>query len=115
MTTPNKPGREINGVPLGIALMIFGFGIFFVVLILAMGGAFQEDYDTDDLYYETDDDYDSYDTFDSENDSDTGSYDPADYNSDGEYKPVEGMTQEEIEAELESILEGSLSEDEDGW
>jgi len=35
---------------------------------------------------------------------------PTDYNSDGEYKPVEDMTQEEIQAELEEILRNSLGQ-----
>lgn len=38
------------------------------------------------------------------------SNDPADYISDGEYKPVEDMTQEEIQAELEEILGDALGE-----
>lgn len=38
------------------------------------------------------------------------SNDPADYNSDGEYKPVEDMTQEEIQAELEEILGDALGQ-----
>ncbi|WP_157793898.1 hypothetical protein [Paenibacillus donghaensis] len=33
---------------------------------------------------------------------------PEDYNFDGEYKPVDEMTQEEIQAELEEMLGGSL-------
>ncbi len=35
---------------------------------------------------------------------------PADYNSKGEYKPVESMTQEEIKAELEEMLKNSLDQ-----
>jgi major membrane immunogen (membrane-anchored lipoprotein) len=35
---------------------------------------------------------------------------PADYNSDGEYKPVDDMTQDEIQAELEGMLEDSLGQ-----
>lgn len=35
---------------------------------------------------------------------------PADYNSKGEYKPVEDMTQEEIQAELEEILGDAIGQ-----
>jgi hypothetical protein len=35
---------------------------------------------------------------------------PADYNREGEYKPVEDMTQEEIQAELEEMLKDSLGQ-----
>jgi hypothetical protein len=41
--------------------------------------------------------------------ADSPSDDPGDYDAEGNYKPVEGMTQEEIEAELIEILEGSLN------
>lgn len=37
------------------------------------------------------------------------SYHPSDFNSDGEYRPVEEMTQEEVEAELEKMLKESLN------
>lgn len=38
------------------------------------------------------------------------SYDPADYDKNGDYKPVETMTQDEMGAELEGMLEDALGE-----
>lgn len=35
---------------------------------------------------------------------------PADYNANGEYKPVEDMTQEEIEKELESMIGDTINQ-----
>lgn len=45
-----------------------------------------------------------------ENDFKTPSTNVNDYNSNGEYKPVEEMTQEEIRAELEAIIGDFLGE-----
>lgn len=75
--------------------------------------------DNTDTYEENDSSGSSYEsndsgtTIDLETDSETTSTpstNPEDYNSDGEYKPVEDMTQEEIEAELEEMLGDSLGE-----
>ncbi|MEK5528563.1 hypothetical protein MKX79_04095 [Viridibacillus sp. FSL R5-0468] len=49
------------------------------------------------------DDVDSV-TSDSDSDEDSNLNNSADYNSNGEYKPVEDMTQEEIKQELEEML-----------
>jgi hypothetical protein len=41
-------------------------------------------------------------------DSSTGSDNSADYTKDGEYKPVDQMSQEEIKSELESMMKDGL-------
>ncbi|MCA0991407.1 hypothetical protein [Pseudalkalibacillus hwajinpoensis] len=63
-----------------------------------------------DINYEENDSSGS--SYESNNSGTTSTPSPnlEDYNSDGEYKPVKDMTQEEIEAELEEILGDSLEE-----
>lgn len=77
------------------------------------------DSSTDDL---TDDTSDELDTDNGESDSSiyteeelesdpkAPSSNPNDYNDEGEYKPVEDMTQEEIEKELESMIGDSINQ-----
>lgn len=55
-----------------------------------------------------DDSYDSYDDDYPTEEVDNDDYDPADYDAEGNYKPVDEMTNDEIEEELTGMFEDAL-------
>lgn len=54
-----------------------------------------------------DEEYDSYDDIPEEVDND---HDPADYDADGNYKPVDEMTDDEMEEELTGMIDDALND-----
>jgi hypothetical protein len=92
-------------------LLLLALSLFVAMSLVACGEQEEEfeglNWEMEDVEFEESDISEDSDTYEYESEE---SYDSADYNIDGEYQPVEDMTQEEIQAELEEMLEGSLGE-----
>jgi hypothetical protein len=89
--------------------MIMKLFTAFLLLFLLSACSESPSYD-DEPTYSDDSTYDSDSSYDTNSNSSGSSSNSDDYNADGEYKPVESMTQEEIEQELTDMLEDAIEE-----